>query len=136
MPTDERVEKEAKEELLQIKEDWKKRIEIIRETQVSPPEAKGYRLHIWDVKNRFRDHYGPYISMDLFHESMSTIEAIATEVSIALRQGQENYKIAKHNWWIDWANALGVGVIIGIIVSTIIFVVCRIWLNIEIPFCR
>jgi hypothetical protein len=132
MPVDERAENEAKEELLQIKEERKKRVDVIRETQVSRSEAKGYRLLIWDVKNRFRDRYGPYVSIELFHESMSAIEIISTDVSIALRKGQENYRLGRDKRWREWITALGGGIIIW----AIIFLVCKIVFNIEFPFCR
>jgi hypothetical protein len=132
MPINERAEKEAKEEILQIKEEWKKRIENIRETQVSPREAKGYRLHIWDVKNRFRNEFGAYISIELFHESMSAIDVIATDVSLALRKGQENYRLERDRRWREWIKVLGGGIIIW----AIIFLLCKLVLDIEIPFCR
>jgi hypothetical protein len=136
MPIDERAEKEAKDELLQIKEEWRKRLENIRETQVSPREAKTYREHIWMVRIGFRDRYGPYISNDLFHESIQTIEAIATDVSIALRKGQENYDMGKHNRRINWARATGLGVILGMLIAAIIFLIGKLVFNIEIPLCR
>jgi hypothetical protein len=136
MPIDENADKEANEELLKIKEEWRKRVETIKETQVSPREARGYREYIWSVKIRFRDRYGPHISMDIFHESMRTIETIASDVSIALRKGQENYEMEKHRRRINWARTLGVGVILGMIIAVGLFLICKLVFNVEIPLCR
>jgi len=136
MPIDKYAEKEARAELLEIKEEWRKRVENIRDTRVSPREAKGYRNHIWQVKDGFRYRYAPYISMELFRESMSTLDAITTDVYLSLRKSQENYEMEQHARRLQWASVLGLGIIIGLIVAAVIFVVSKLIFNIEVPLCR
>jgi hypothetical protein len=84
------------------------------------------------IRINFRDRYGSHISIDLFRESIQAIETIATDVSIALRKGQENYRLDRDRRWREWIKALGGGIIIW----AIIFLACKLLLNIEIPFCR
>jgi hypothetical protein len=135
MPVDEKAEKLAKAELLEIKEEWDKINNTIRDFQISPKEGLHYSHQLWQVKDGFKYRYSQFISIELYREALGSFERIRTDLDLALRKGHENYEMGKHKRWVDWANALGLGVIIGIIISTIIFLVCKLVLNIEIPLC-
>jgi hypothetical protein len=134
MQVDEQAEKEAKAELLELKNKWNKINATLKEVQVKPLEAKGYRHQIWQKKDGFRYRFAPFISGKLFSEAMDVFSEIETDLSLALRKGQENYEIEKHKRRIEWIRALGLGSIVAIIVFACIFIIGKLVFNIEIPF--
>jgi len=134
MTVDEQVEKAAKAELLELHEEWKKTIDNIKIIQISPKEAKFYRERMWQIKDGFRYRYAPQISSKLFSEAMDIFHIISTDLSLALRIGQENYENEMYKRRIEWAKVLGLRVILAIIVFALVFVLIKLVYNIEIPF--
>ena len=129
MPIDADAEKAARTELGDLQIEWKKIIETLRDIQVSPNERKYYRNRIWEVHDGFRYRYSPFISIELYREAIGIFDIIDTDLDLALRKGQENYEKEKHKRRIEWAQAIGLGAIILVI----IFLIGKLVFKIEIP---
>jgi len=128
MPVDEAAEKAARIELDEIQVKWKKIIATLRDVEVKPKEDQDYRHQLWQDKDGFKYRLGNFISIESYRQALTIFDGVYTDLDLALRKGQENYEQGKHKRRIEWAQAIGLGTIIVVI----ILLVCKFLFNIEI----
>ncbi|MGD1004987.1 MAG: hypothetical protein ABR887_06135 [Methanoregulaceae archaeon] len=126
----------AKFELNEFKIKWEKTNQFLRETRVSQKEIRASLNEFSNEKRGFLHHYIGNISDDVLNEARKTFDIVGTDLSLALRKGMQNYDDEKHKRKIDFITAFGSGFIVAIIVYAAIFVIVKLVLNIEIPFCH
>lgn len=126
----------AKSELNEFKIKWEKTNQLLRETRVSPKEVRASLNEFSNEKRGYLHYYIGNISDDVLNEARKTFDIAGIDLSLALRKGMQNYDDEKHKRKIDFIRAFGLGFIVAIIIYAIIFVIVKLVLNIEIPFCH
>jgi hypothetical protein len=122
----------ARKELQDLKNEYDTKIQMFKESRVSPEEERGQLKWLSEEKRGFLYRHAHRVSHDTIDEIIETFRLLRIELEAALRKGREKFDDEKHRRRIE--NIRAFEKILVIAVAVILFVVVKILFNIEIPF--